>query len=341
MPTRPEDFRNTAAMRNAIIRYWKKLNLSTGVVGYDYAGGLGAYRSGELSQGMGLDWDQIRDMGLPAVISTSYRNGSNPDPARREFTNIWNGHYHLYRARVNGYHPTPAEVRGVVRKCRETSRKNRDAEHAAVMFSSLSNTLGNDVHKKRKEKRRRETIVNSYIAQHEVRRMTNDINAVVPAPGTAYPTQADKDSALKMMKEYEGQRLVEIFDDLLPYTLKRSIELSNVLAGANHTNMILQIARTIETERQMLEDAGEPVNDAWNHEFESFLEGALTEAKAKLDPAFAARHGFVATKGRLGEQTFKRLAPEKYHAQRMVRAGTTDPFQAYLNYKFLQNWANA
>ncbi len=319
----PEEFVDNAQLRTGIKDYRKQLLLGVPVTGADLTSAINAYRLFSINGGANIDTGYLGSdavMKLPDAQKKAYDAATVPEPLNI----IWGNYYTGLGTDANGFVTSDNDAQRVVDIAKEIRKKNPTVQKDSVLRAAMGEFFSSEINK-RYEGSIRQSIITSYLMQDK-------INKIVADPLIAAP-QKDK------IKLFERKRILDTFGDLLPYTMKGAMRMQDVLPDAN-TGNITQAFINIDIGKKMFENAGMPVNEGLTDELQSFIEAGFIQALSKIDNNINNNFGIETMEASLPPDTFKTFASTKYHAQRMVKHVTDDPYQAYLNFKALQ-WINS
>lgn len=237
---------------------------------------------------------------------------------------MWGDYYSGLETDANNFVTSDNDAQRIVDIAKEIRKKNPSAPKDIILKSAMYELFSDEI-KKRNEGHIKQSIITSYLMQDKVNKVVND-----PHVDTS---QKDK------IKLFDRKRILSTFDDLLPYTMKGAMRMQDVLPNAT-TSDITQAFVNIGIGKRMFENAGIPVNERLTDEIQSFIEAGFIQSLSKVDNNINNNFGIEAMEASLPPDTFKAFASTKYHAQRMVKHVTDDPYQGYLNFKALQ-WINS
>ena len=318
-----EEFVDDAQLRTGIKDYRKQLLLGVPVTGADLTFAINAYRLFSINGGANINTGYIGSdtvMNLSGAQRKAYNSAIVPE----SLNIMWGDYYTRLETDANGFVTSNNDAQKVVDNAKKIREKNPTVPRDSVLRVAMDEFFYDEI-EKRNEGSIRQSIITSYLMQDKVNKVVAD--PLIPA------SQKDK------IKLFERKRILDTFGDLLPYTMKGAMRMQDVLPNAN-TSDITQAFINIGIGKEMFKNAGMPVNEGLTNEIQSFLEASFIQAVSKIDNNVNNNFGIEAMEATLPPDTFKAFASAKYHAQRMVKHVTDDPYQSYLNYKALQ-WINS
>ncbi len=324
-----DEFAITPALKTEVKGYLDGTRLSASVVRFYYERLLGAYRTSArvLWQNPSVDPDFLqRTMQFESPAKEGYFRASH-------ILDIWDTFYHStdphatflngqdgpgYERRVGNFAVGNVYAQKVVNIARGLREQGESSPRAEILKKAVGLKVSKEIDESLMKDSRREVVRNFYTRERHYNHRVTELQAN-PPPTVPYPVLA----IWRMQRYWSGDKLTSGFGALMPYTLKRAIELSSAADTTNNTDNenIVDTWMGIENEARVLQNAGIEVNDDTGrlHETAVFLEAAYTQELANQDTAIDTVYGFESMETTFGRPTWENLMSTSYWAQFLTK----------------------